>query len=355
MIDSVSTLHYQLYETKEFADVTLISDDYQTIEAHKTMLGHSSIIFRTLLHLSSDQKPIIFLKGVEYKELLALVKLIYLGKASLAENELISLFEVAKEYKINLLNFNDEKDAQTKAKKLDFLPQASVKEHEPHGNIQINKLNFLNLATNFKHDSVNENGHESFEVENELMNSPEVGSPRAKGHEDITQNNKEDVSNIIDPNLKERIYVTEMSQDQNVEVSDLENDPSNKMCNQKIRKVEEQSECTVCAKTFTTLRSLQRHTKIIHELAFNEKCEKCGMTFNSRYGLKDHIKRVHDPPIYFSCDKCNWKTKQRHAAVMRRHKIQHHQLSCDFCKISFEKDEEFYAHIKRDHINKYVN
>ena len=113
------------------------------------------------------------------------------------------------------------------------------------------------------------------------------------------------------------------------------------MCNKKIRKVEEQSECTVCAKTFTTLRSLQRHTKIIHELAFNEKCEKCGMTFNSRYGLKDHIKRV--------------QTKQRHAAVMRRHKIQHHQLSCDFCKISFEKDEEFYAHIKQDHINKYVN
>ena len=82
----ISSYHNYLYESREFADVTLVSDDYHPVETHKTLLAHSSTIFRSLLYLSTDQKPIIYLKGVSHKELLALIKYIYLVSNFVGDN-----------------------------------------------------------------------------------------------------------------------------------------------------------------------------------------------------------------------------------------------------------------------------
>ena len=86
-----TSFQHHLYESREFADVTLVSDDYFSIDVHKTILAYSSRIFQTLLHISTDQKLMIYLKGVHREELSAMVKSIYLGKASLEYDELLAL------------------------------------------------------------------------------------------------------------------------------------------------------------------------------------------------------------------------------------------------------------------------
>ena len=50
--------NYDLYHTKQFADVTLVSDDLVTFPAHKIVLSTSSKIFKSLLAISTnDQHP----------------------------------------------------------------------------------------------------------------------------------------------------------------------------------------------------------------------------------------------------------------------------------------------------------
>ena len=330
----ISSYHNYLYESREFADVTLVSDDYHPVETHKTLLAHSSTIFRSLLYLSTDQKPIIYLKGVSHKELLALVKYIYLGEALLEESELSALHEVAKEYKVCQFNSNEIK---IKAEKLDFLSQSNVKNTGTYIPNQHNKLNFLN----FDVDSAQSDIPEYDNIENVLEDNKLAS---LENQEDFEFGN----NTIIDS-----VDSNDTNQE---EGSEAENSPSKVWKKTKNKKTEKVSECSVCAMKFTTLRSLQRHTKNIHELAFNEKCKFCDTTFHSRDNLRAHVKRLHGETKYIYCDKdkCDWKAKWGTKYHLKKHKIQNHHTGCDFCKITFEKDEELHQHIKEQHINKYL-
>ena len=78
----------QLYEDKVFADVTLVTDDMTSFKAHKTVLSGASDLFKDLFMLDTSSQPLIFIRGIEKRELEALLKFIYLGKCQLHENNL---------------------------------------------------------------------------------------------------------------------------------------------------------------------------------------------------------------------------------------------------------------------------
>ena len=338
-----SSYHYHLYESKEFSDVTLVSDDYQSIDAHKTLLAHSSSIFRTLLHISTDQKPIIYLKGVSYNELLALVKLIYLGEELMEESELSALQEVANEYKVCHLNSSDARTFDTKTQKMDFLSQPNVQDIGTFSPTKSNKLNFLN----FDSDSVELDKNASTELVQKHTSLENQESF------DIEPNSIDVVRDNMYTNFDEVLETKETSHEGSADNLALQENPANAKQKKKNKKAEEESECKVCAKTFTTVRSLQRHTKYIHELAFSEKCKFCDKIFYNRDSIRPHVQRRHEPAKYICCDKCDWKWKNGIARDLKRHKIRFHQPACEYCKITFEKEEELHFHIEQQHINKY--
>ena len=115
----------------------------------------------------------------------------------------------------------------------------------------------------------------------------------------------------------------------------------------KIPKKEEPVECSSCAKMFTTLRSLQRHIKLIHELKGILNCDICGkQTQWGRDGLRKHKLIVHDK-VRDQCDLCD---KSVSLGQLVQHKKKHHPPpSCDYCKVTFKGLEEFNSHIQ-DHI-----
>ena len=117
----------------------------------------------------------------------------------------------------------------------------------------------------------------------------------------------------------------------------------------KIKKKEEPQECTICAKSFTTLRSFQRHTKIIHEL-HTVDCKECGKTFGGKDNLRTHFKAVHQK-IRYTCPKCdaNYSTPK----CLRDHQKRDHPLpSCLFHNLSFQTNEELQEHIQVEHLDK---
>ena len=66
-----------LWNDQDFADVTLATVDDQQIRAHKVILSSCSQFFRNIFLMNPHQNPLLYLKGIRYKEL-ALISKIHL-------------------------------------------------------------------------------------------------------------------------------------------------------------------------------------------------------------------------------------------------------------------------------------
>merc|ERR1712086_1006179 len=96
---NISVAFRELREEKDFFDVTLACDDSQ-IQAHKVILSACSPFFRNVLRRNPHQHPLLYLKGVKYKELLSILNFMYMGEVNVAQEELNSLLSVAEDLKV---------------------------------------------------------------------------------------------------------------------------------------------------------------------------------------------------------------------------------------------------------------
>ena len=103
---NISTAFRELREDKDFFDVTLACDDDQ-IEAHKVILSACSPFFKTILKRNRHQHPLLYLKGVKYTELVAILNFMYHGEVNVAQEELNSFLGIAEELKVKGLTQNN--------------------------------------------------------------------------------------------------------------------------------------------------------------------------------------------------------------------------------------------------------
>ena len=80
---NVSSAFRDIREEKDFFDVTLACDDDSQIQAHKVIIAACSPFFRNILRKNSHQHPLLYLKGVKYKELISVLNFMYQGEVSL--------------------------------------------------------------------------------------------------------------------------------------------------------------------------------------------------------------------------------------------------------------------------------
>ena len=100
--ENVNSAFGNLREDKEFTDVTLACEDGQQIEAHKVVLAASSPFFQNLLNknVKKHHHPLIFMKGVKFGDLCAIVDFLYLGEANVFQESLDSFLGIAEELKL---------------------------------------------------------------------------------------------------------------------------------------------------------------------------------------------------------------------------------------------------------------
>merc|ERR1712032_591494 len=96
---NISTAFRELREEKDFFDVTLACDDSQ-VQAHKVILSACSPFFRNILRRNPHQHPLLYLKGVKYKELLSVLNFMYQGEVNVAQEELNSFLAVAEDLRV---------------------------------------------------------------------------------------------------------------------------------------------------------------------------------------------------------------------------------------------------------------
>ena len=97
-------------EDGNFIDVTLVCEDGQQVEAHKVILAASSSFFHKLLGRNKHSHPMVYMRGVKFDDLLAIMEFLYRGEANVVQDNLESFLAIAEELQLRgLIGKTDER------------------------------------------------------------------------------------------------------------------------------------------------------------------------------------------------------------------------------------------------------
>merc|ERR1719305_1788546 len=97
---NVSTTFGELREDKDLTDVTLACEDGSQVEAHKVILAASSPFFMNLLKKKKHKQPLIYMRGLQSNDLVAILDFLYHGEANILQENLDSFLALAEELQL---------------------------------------------------------------------------------------------------------------------------------------------------------------------------------------------------------------------------------------------------------------
>ena len=157
-------------------DVTLVSDDYKLVSAHKLVLSACSEYFRNILQQTKQSQPLLCLEGVSTEDIKNILDYAYEGQVMIFQENLDRFLDIAQRLKIDGLisNINEEE----------------TKVEEPH---EVNPLNApLEEKDTMKQSSelvafgengeyVSEEDHKQRLVDNVIVNSDKTATCKVCG------------------------------------------------------------------------------------------------------------------------------------------------------------------------------
>ena len=112
---NISSTFNELREDIDFTDVTLACED-RYVEVHKIVIASGSNFFRSLLKRNKNPHPWIYLRGIQAKDLEAIVDFFYKGEVSIVEADLNEFLVLANE--IELKGLTTKPNIENKSKKI---------------------------------------------------------------------------------------------------------------------------------------------------------------------------------------------------------------------------------------------
>ena len=96
--------------TNDFADVTLVGEDYE-VEAHRLVLSAGSRFFQELFRRAKHDHPLVYLKGTYKVEIEAILSFLYNAEVNIAQENLTQFLLTSKDLKIRGV-LEDEVDSE---------------------------------------------------------------------------------------------------------------------------------------------------------------------------------------------------------------------------------------------------
>ena len=229
---NVSKSFHSLRHERDFFDVTLVSDDEQHLSAHKVVLSASSEFFKNILKKANHSSPMIFLSGVNSKNLSFVMDYIYQGEVQILQDELDGFLDTAQKLKIDGLIGSNNHEGEEQETVIDY-------EEETKATVLPN-------------------------------NKAEMDSPVQKPKRRIYENHS---------NHSRDLALNTSNIDAKAAVDDL------------VIKTQDGYECKACGKRMKTL-DIRRHAEI-HIEGLSIECPVCNKTFRSRNSLNFHKSSFH--------------------------------------------------------------
>ena len=226
---------------KEFADVTLVSDDQIQTPAHKVVLSACSPVLRSLLVNNPHSHPLLYLRGIKQIELQAILKFMYFGETQISEDRIDEFLTVARD--LEFKEISNKQDENGTPEKNILSPQLEEKVEE----------------------AISEKGEiypESIEINEK--------EEKIEAYQDI------DFDGILTNALERKTTIRRITRS-----------GSGK-----------RFKCDKCEATYGKGRSLRTHKQVKHE-GKTFDCEICGIGYSDPSSLRQHRRKVHEKNLSF--------------------------------------------------------
>jgi len=237
-----------LRDSEEFFDVTLVSDDEVSIQAHKVILSACSPFLRNVLKFNKTTSPLLYIRGATNSVLSKLVEFIYKGEVTVVKNDLDSFLKLAEDLKVTGLS---EKDAVTR----DIWSSMELL------GVQNNVKTFEKKQEKTELDSKEEENVKDKKASEEKLN-PNVDTV--------------DITGVVVENVFEKENTTELD----AKIMEMM-EKDNKMWH-----------CKICSLSRPKKSHMQVHIES-HHLDFAHPCNFCEHVTKTRSSLFQHVKKFH--------------------------------------------------------------
>ena len=82
-------------------DVTLVSSDQQQVSAHRLVLSACSDFFKTIFHSNTHSHPLLYLDGVDNREINLMLDYIYQGEVQIYQENLERFLVIANKFQLD--------------------------------------------------------------------------------------------------------------------------------------------------------------------------------------------------------------------------------------------------------------
>jgi len=344
----------QLWHQQDFADVTLATEDGHQVMAHKLILSSSSQFFKDILLRNPHKNPLLYLLGIKRKELLQVLKYVYLGETDIEVEEVEAFLNVGKLLQIKGL-LHDEPVHGDKDQETNQFLKDNYKEAASHRNSFLNntvsedieEVNSKNMMEEkallaLKCDPLEEKKYECKVCEKEfsIRKSYMKHMNNHKRHETVLDNNKKLVaitSSNSEKNTEEKRIATINYRNDEKLFANISLDSETNIFY-----------CDLCNYSANHRNIIGDHIYVFHE-GNTYKCDQCEKTFNYRSGLGEHIRNQHSD-VTFQCNGCDKQFKRK--GHLKEHieavhdKVKH---SCSLCKYESGRKDYLAQHIQSVH------
>ena len=305
-----------------FTDVTLVSDDKQSIKAHRNILSACSPVFENILLMEiQNHHPVIYLRGIQFSEIESILQFIYLGEAKFLEHRVNEFLSVAKNLEIK--EFSNETASDS-----DVSNSNNTSE-----NVDYNVSETINVECDVA-DTVKKHNSTIEEQDDKMTSLKNLLAHKVDNIE----------FNVTDKNEKDNCAI-EQEQEGTDDGSKLFNQYTHGgvifKCNQ----------CTYQAKKHSDLKY---HIQIQHEGTPLYLCDHhdCDYQATNKKLLKEHIQTIHEG-FKYKCNDCVYQTD--HCTDLRNHVQAVHEgirYPCDQCPYQAGFLKVLKRHIKTRHTGK---
>ena len=258
----------ELHRDKDYADVTLVTDDKVKFSAHKIVLSSCSNTFKFILKDFCHPIPLIYLNGISSVNLGFILEYIYTGEVNIDQEQLDSFFKSSEKLEIEgLVELLSGRKRQEIQEYVYSEENTELKEEEKEQESQENLYSEDNME-------LKEDLHYQFKEEKET-------TPQPIKRKEISREPKRAIRQVTNKKSVNKIDVSSMTpEEMSGKMSDL------------YSKIDGVWRCLACEYENKMVYKIKRHIEIhIDGLSYN--CDLCHMNFRQKNLLDNHISCVH--------------------------------------------------------------
>jgi len=300
--NNISNAFKELRDDKDFFDVTLACDDEQ-IQAHKVILAACSPFFRNILRRNHHQHPLLYMKGVKFTDLQAVLNFMYQGEVNVAQEELNSFLAVAEDLRVKGLTQSQQKPPPPQQSSSDqpgrctTTPTPVRTKHRPPDReptqLQLPRRTHDNSddiqeIVPIKSEPLAEPPPPPHQVYSTVADQTVATYQEDTGYEDYGEYQDQGYTEI-DNNMDHNISMQE-----GLHGKVTSADP--RMLNDYIKKDPESGLflCQFCGKQNMQKNNIRKHIEGVHFTgSFVYKCNLCNKDFNGKNSLSTHMYKYH--------------------------------------------------------------